>query len=753
MNLFDLSAKLTLNSEEFEKGIKNATNTANGLGSGMASASSSVGSSMQTISASAIAVGQVIADAFETAISKVVEYGQQIVQVGAQQESALAKVNTIMDQTVVNSSEMADAIRGLSSDMGVSVEELSDTVYNAISATGDTANAVQLAEQASKLATAGFTDTGSALSVLTTAMNAYGISADEASHISDSLMAVQNKGVTTVAELSASMGKAIASASAYGVDLENLESAYINITKAGISTAEGTTYISSMLKELGTDGSAVSDILKEKTGKSFDQLMKDGQSLGDVLGILQDSVDGDATALMNLWGSAEAGKASNAIISQGLSEFNENLKDLQTEAGATESAYETMADTFEHKTDVIKTSGQNLMANIYEGMKADMGGMLDIAMEAIDTLTAGFNENGIEGLAEAGGEILGNLIQSIIDGADDVFEASGAVLDAFARGFSENFDASNMLSAVTDLLSGFMNMIITEAPSAMQNASELVGALATQIGESLPELIPQAVEMLLTLVNGIVDNADTLIDGAISIITGLITGIVQALPMLLEQAPMIIMKLAGALYSMQGKILQAGWDLIVALVKGIIDGIPQLIEKAPEIIEKWKAEFTRQASKVKDIGKNLVEGIWKGISGAYTWITGKLKEWAGDVLKYIKGVFGIHSPSTVMRDQVGKFLAEGVVEGFTDQKPLDQIDKMVNSALGGGYDIPVSIASNVKDADPIEYRIQESLSGLSAQLGELGVNVVLQGDAGQIFRVVKQQDRKYKLATGRSAFA
>ena len=251
-------------------------------------------------------------------------------------ETSYAKLQTIAGEGSM--SMLTDEIRELSSETGIAVDVLADVAYNAISAGTAVEQSVSMAGTASKLATAGFTDTASALSVLTTAMNAYGDSAGTAMEIADSLITVQNLGVTTVADLSANMGKAIATASAYNVELDNLESAYISITKAGINTAEGTTYISSMLKELGTDSSDVAKVIKEQTGESFSQLMKDGKSLADVLGILYTACNEDATALMNLWGSAESGKAANAIISQGLDQFNDNLIQLQQSCGATEKA-------------------------------------------------------------------------------------------------------------------------------------------------------------------------------------------------------------------------------------------------------------------------------------------------------------------------------------------------------------------------------------------------------------------------------
>ncbi len=301
-------------------------------------------------------------------------------------EYAFAKLETIAGAGAMGS--LQNQIASISSELGVSQDALADVAYNAISAGTAVEDAADMAESATKLATAGFTDSASALSVLTTAINAYGDSAGTATEIADSLITVQNLGVTTVADLSANMGKAIATASAYNVSLDNLESSYISITKAGINTAEGTTYISSMLKELGTEGSSVAKVLEEETGESFAQLMADGYSLADVLGILYTACDNDATALMNLWGSAEAGKASNAIVSQGLEEFNDNLVTLQNSAGATADAFETMSNTTEFAHQKMTTSVENFKIAVGDNLNPVLTEIYGLGSSIFDTMAS-----------------------------------------------------------------------------------------------------------------------------------------------------------------------------------------------------------------------------------------------------------------------------------------------------------------------------------------------------------------------------
>ena len=408
-----------------------------------------------------------------------------ISKIGAEFESSFAQVETIMDTSQMSVEDMKSSIQNLSSEMGVSASELSGAVYNAISATGDTANAVSLVGDATRLATAGFTDAESALSVLTTTINAYGMSASDAESISDSLIQTQNLGVTTIDQLASAMGKAISTASAYNVNLGNLESAYVSLTKAGISTEESTTYISSMLNELGDTGSEVGKILKKETGKSFGTLMKEGKSLGDVIEVLSDHVDGSAESLMNLWGSAEAGKAANAIVSQGLDTFNDNLEKLQNSAGTTEKAYSTMADTLEHKTQMVKTEAQNLAISIYEQIKPALSDIADAALEFIQNFDFTQAVNAVKTfvaiLASAGAAI-------------GVFKAALLISDIskFVTGVKAGAEAVKALS------------MVTKAGTAIQTAYNAVMAL-TPWGAALAAVT--AIAGAFVIYNAVTDDA------------------------------------------------------------------------------------------------------------------------------------------------------------------------------------------------------------------------------------------------------
>lgn len=326
--------------DEAEEGGERGQNAAEMLGNALAAAG-------------VTAMLHEMADAFMEASNAAAEF-----------QMSVMKISTIADTTSVSLDTIQGDIMALSMETGDSVNELSEAVYSAISASVDTADAVNFTATATKLAAGGFTSSATAVDVLTTALNAYGLEAGNAENIADMLITTQNLGKTTVDELAASVGKVIPLASAYGVEMDNLSAAYAELTKGGIATAESGTYLKAMLNELGDSGSAVSAVLMEQTGGSFSALMEQGYSLGDVMAILGESVNGNAGAFNELWSSSEAGIGALSLYNAGAEQFNATLDAMQTSVGATSQAYETMNNTTADAAEDLSNAAANLQISI-----------------------------------------------------------------------------------------------------------------------------------------------------------------------------------------------------------------------------------------------------------------------------------------------------------------------------------------------------------------------------------------------------
>lgn len=560
------------------------------------------------ISSMTVAAGNLIADFVKSAGSQLAGIAKSAVSIGSAFETSLAKVTTIADTSKLSTQQLSDQITAMSSKMGVAASDIAEATYQAISAGQDTSNAVAFAGQASKLAAAGFTSSSSAVDILTTALNAYGMSADQATHVSDVLLTTQNLGKTSVDELSASMGKVIPLA-AYGVSVENLSSGLAVMTANGIATAEATTYTKSMLNELGDSGSTVGKILQKQTGKSFAQLNAEGKSLGDVLQILYNSVGGNSTAFAGLWSSVEAGTGALSLASGGADKFNSVLAQMQDSAGATEAAYETMTDTFQHKVESLQTLAENLGISLYNSME---GSLSDVAQWGIDCLTqlsTALTEGGPEAMLQAAGSILSDLASGIAEQLPGLMTTGVEIITQLAEG------------------------IVAATPAMLDTAAEVLGALVQGIIDAIPDLITSATEVVTGFVDYLGDNADAIVDAGVQLMESLVTGIANNLPALITSAAGLIAKFAAALIEHLPDILSCGAELLATLAQGIVRSLENLAEAALACIAKLIGVWDGSMDEWGHIGENIVQGIINGIAGLW----GKLTSWVSGLIANLVG--------------------------------------------------------------------------------------------------------------------
>lgn len=647
------------------------------------------------------------------------------IESGSGFETAVAKVATIADTGAVSVQELNSQILNTSGSMGIAAGDIAEAAYQAISAGQDTSNAVDFAAQASKLAAAGCTTSASAVDILTTALNAYGMDAEQANHVSDVLLTTQNLGKTSVDELAGSMGRVIPLAAAYGVSVENLSSGLAIMTANGIATAEAATYTKSMLNELGDSGSKVGQILQEQTGKGFAELNAEGASLGDVLQILYDSVDGNSTEFAGLWSSVEAGTGALSLASSGADNFNSVLGKMVDSTGATESAYATMTDTFQHKTEFLKTNVQNFGISVFDSISSGLGDAVGLLSGYVQTLTDSFQSGGFSGLVSGIGDIFADLIsnvgpqllqsgvelaqdlgQGLIDSMDVIAASAVSLMQGLAGGLRDNLPTliQSGLSMLTDLSASFHDNVGLMVDAAMELALNLAQGLA----DSLPTIIEQVPTIVSNIANTINDNAPKILETGIQIIITLIGGLIQAIPTLVSNIPRIIsaivdvieafnwLNLGKSIIEFLGKGIKsmvsfvrgAGNDVLTGIANAIgtlpsklmelgkngIRGLGSAISgRAHSAVGAMKAVGTGLLNVLKGlpsqmlgIGKNLIKGLWNGISNMTGWILNLIGGFAKSVIGKIKGLFGIHSPSTVFAE-IGGYLAEGLGNGWTEE--------------------------------------------------------------------------------------
>lgn len=237
----------------------------------------------------------------------------------------------------------------------------------------------------------------------------------------------------------------------------------------------------------------------------------------------------------------------------------------------------------------------------------------------------------------------------------------------------------NLTAQGGQILNNLLLAITANLPAIIQGGISVVSSLISGIAQQLPTLIPTAVNLILTLASSLLSNIDQIIDAGIDLLVGLAQGLVNALPQLINKAPTIIGQLASAIISNLPKILQAGIKILGMLATGLIQAVPQLISKIPSIISQIKNAFT--SINWGEVGSNIIKGIANGLKSAGGAIVEAAKSAAKSALNAAKDFLGIHSPSRVFRDQVGKMMALGMGIGFDKNVPIKSMNASLKTAI------------------------------------------------------------------------
>lgn len=256
-------------------------------------------------------------------------------------------------------------------------------------------------------------------------------------------------------------------------------------------------------------------------------------------------------------------------------------------------------------------------------------------------------------------------------------------LDVIAKLIKGEMSLSEFMDLGTNAIKNFVDGFIKNLPSILETAKKLLIEFTKGFVDNLPILIESAKDLLFALVDGILDNLDVIISCGIDILLSLINGIVDTIPQLIDKIPEIITKIVETLTTpeMMLKLLKAGVELDLALGKGLIQGVVSLITYPFKVISSLAQSFKQRIQETDwaTLGTNIIKGILNGFNRIGQFLTQKVNEVKNQITSKFKSIFGIHSPSRLMRDEIGIFLAQGIGEGFEDE--IDNVYKSMQDAI------------------------------------------------------------------------
>lgn len=329
---------------------------------------------------------------------------------------------------------------------------------------------------------------------------------------------------------------------------------------------------------------------------------------------------------------------------------------------------------------IVVSKGAEMLGKLGEGIKSAMPGMISKGLDIISGLVTSLY-NAAPRLIDAGFGFIKNLVQGLMNSLPSLIAKAPEIISKFVNILNHN--VPRILKHGMDIIIMLVKGIVAAIPSLIQNAGKIV-QMIVDVWQAINwvNLGKQAFTMLkngLTAMGGALKSAGQKagqwITNALKSLPGKLlqlgktalsnmrTGITSMAGAIRAAGGNILTVIVNALRSMPSKLLSLGKQAITFLGNAIKSGIGTIKAKATNIVTSVVGVLKTLPSKVLSIGKNMVQGIWEGISGATTWIKNKIKSWVGNVTDFLKNLFGINSPSTVMRDEIGRWLPAGIAEG------------------------------------------------------------------------------------------
>ena len=480
------------------------------------------------------------------------------------------------------------------------------------------------------------------------------------------------------------------------------------------------------------------------TKEEMKRLVQDASKMTDVQKELGVSVDGSSLSFGNIVNAISVmqkhmgiagttSKEASETISGSISSMKGAFDNFLNGTGSPEELAETMV-----------TAGKNVIKGLSEIVPRLLETLPEVKRLVQEDIVQAFSEDNVKQMVESGKNIIMSLISGVTDSLPNIlpvalnliqFTADAIVsnvpilaqkgyeiLDNIISGFVSAIPTA--LPKVLDFIQGVGDKIAETAPALIKKGFDLLGKLVEGIVQAIPILIAKVPEIISTFANIINDNFPTILAKGVGLLWELIKGIISAIPDLIANAPKIVRAIVDVIMafnwlslgkniitffkngisSMIGAVKNAGKSVYDA-VKNAITNLPSTLANIGRtamsgfgnairsMIGTAKSAASAVGSavlnaikaipkQVVSIGKNIVTGLWEGISGMVGWITDKVMGFANSVLGGIKKALGIHSPSRVMRDQVGKMMALGMGIGFEKNIPDADMQKGLETAIG-----------------------------------------------------------------------
>lgn len=364
----------------------------------------------------------------------------------------------------------------------------------------------------------------------------------------------------------------------------------------------------------------------------------------------------------------------------------------------------------------------NLTATITTTVMDQTPNLITAAGEVLQALFNAIGEN-LPTIIEKIPEFVTGIVSAFTEQLPLVLAAGADMINSINDGINQTLPV--LVASIPQIITDILNAITTALPILLQSGADVLNAIVQGLVDTIPVLTDTLPQVIDTIMGVLMDNEPIILDAATTLFMAIIDSLpkiislltkalpvivttstnilIKSLPLLIQAAeamfkgiidalptivrllaidlPKLVASVTTTLIAQTPLIIHAGEELFMGLVSAIPTILLEIGKATPKIIKAVVDGLKDGIADMSDVGKNLIKGVWDGMTSNTDWFKSRITEWVGNVVGFLKKLFKIHSPSGLMRDEIGKMLGLGVGVGFVDS--MDEVERDMKASLGG----------------------------------------------------------------------
>lgn len=491
-------------------------------------------------------------------------------------ESSLANINTLLGLSSEELTEYGDKILDLATTVPVEGSVLSDSLYDVVSAGIEgTADQLEVLEQAAVLGVAGLGQTGSAVDILTSALNAFQIPAEDAEETAGVLFSTVKSGKTTIDELAQSFGQVAPVANAAGITFRELQSATAALTTSGLQTSVAQTQLKALFIELNREGTKL-DKAFEAIGISQVDAEVKANGFVETLSKLKSEAGLTDIQFQNLFSSVEAGGAAIALTTTGYEAFTGALEASQNGVNLLDAAFQEQLKTLDGQTQILQNSFQPLLIELGQQIIPPL-------VQVLQKLTTFLRENKEE-------------ISSFISVVGSGFKFLILAITNFGKLLEATFNTAKTL--FVDFPIAIYNGFILPTVQGITFLGEQIQGLLNGMQQAFADSLNAIVEFGFSLGDQFFDIGKTLVESLIAGVKAIIGQLKEAIVSPIKSAAIAIKEEIASLAGGGRRGGRAMGGMVPGFAKGGFTGggaaqIAGVVHGGEYVAPKWQVNSNR----------------------------------------------------------------------------------------------------------------------------------------------------------------